>query len=170
MSSETAHDQPCLKIEPTSEHAWLKRMLGDWTYEHVCPTEPGAEPMRLRGRETVRALGDLWIHGEARGEMPGGGEAHMVLTVGFDPGRGRFVGTWVGSMMTHLWIYEGWLEGDNTLILEATGPRWDQSGKTARFRDITEFKGPNQRAFRAMMQQEDGSWHQIMSATYHRVP
>ncbi len=158
-----------MHTEPTKEHQWLKRYLGEWTSESECPAEPGGEPMKMKGRETVRSIGDLWIQGEGRGEMPDGDEATMFITVGFDPERGRFVGTWVGSMMTHMWVYEGWLEGDDTLILEATGPRWDQPGKTAKYRDVTEFKGPDERAFRALVQQDDGSWQQIMTATFRRA-
>lgn len=169
MSTETTQNQPGMHIEPSKEHHWLKRYIGEWTYESECAMEPGGEPMKFHGRETVRAIGDLWIQGTGRGQMPGGDEGTMVMTVGFDPERGRFVGSWVGSMMTHMWVYEGWLEGDDTLILEATGPRCDQSGGTAKYRDITEFKGPDERAFRAVMLQEDGSWQQMMSATYRRA-
>jgi len=57
----------------------------------------------------VRSLGGLWILAEGRGEMPGGAPATMLMTLGYDPAKNRFVGTWVGSMMTHLWVYQGWL-------------------------------------------------------------
>lgn len=158
-----------MHFEPTKEHLWLKRYLGEWTSVSECAGEPGGEPMKMEGRETVRAIGDLWIQGEGRGEMPGGGKATMFITVGFDPERGRFVGTWVGSMMTHMWVYEGWLEGEDTLILEAVGPRMDQPDKTTKYRDITEFKGPDERIFRGMILQDDGSWQQMMTATYRRA-
>lgn len=169
MSTESTQDQPCMKVDPAKEHHWLKRFLGEWTYEHQCVMEPGAEPLKFSGRESVRAIGDLWIQGHAKGEMPGGSEGIMCITVGFDPGRGRFVGSWVGSMMTHMWVYEGWLEGDDTLVLEATGPRFDDPTKSTKYRDITEFKGADERAFRAQMLQDDGSWTQMMTATYRRA-
>lgn len=155
--------------EPDKEHTWLKRFLGEWTFESECPGEPGAEPMRSTGRESVRAIGELWVQGESRGEMPGFGEVKMVISIGFDPERGRFVGTWVGSMMTHMWVYEGWLEGDDTLVLESTGPVWEKPGQTAKYRDITEFKGPDERSFRTVMLQDDGSWRELMSARYRRA-
>src|SRR5687768_17755328 len=41
-----------------------------------------------------------------------GTDMTAVITVGFDPAKGNFVGTWVGSMMTNLWVYKGWLEED----------------------------------------------------------
>lgn len=158
-----------MHTDPTKEHQWLKRLLGEWTYQSECAGAPGGSPQKFTGREVVRSIGDLWIQGESRGQMPGGGDAVMVITIGFDPARGRFVGSWIGSMMGHMWVYEGWTEGNDTLVLEATGPRFDDPSKTTKYRDITEFKGPDERAFRAMMLQEDGSWNQMMSASYRRA-
>ena len=42
--------------------------------------------------------------------MPDGGPATMIMTLGYDPAKKRFVGTFIGSMMTNLWVYEGELE------------------------------------------------------------
>jgi hypothetical protein len=42
--------------------------------------------------------------------VPGGGLARMLMTLGYNPQTRRYTGTWVGSMMTHLWVYDGWLD------------------------------------------------------------
>ena len=42
--------------------------------------------------------------------MPGGGTATTMMTLGDDPQKKRFVGTWVGSMMTYLSVYDGELD------------------------------------------------------------
>ena len=34
----------------------------------------------------------------------------MIMTLGYDPQKKRFVGTLIGSMMTHLWVYDGALD------------------------------------------------------------
>lgn len=44
---------------------------------------------------------------EGLGEMPGGGIATTMMTLGYDPARKWFVGTFIGSMMTHMWVYAG---------------------------------------------------------------
>lgn len=45
-----------------------------------------------------------------------------IMTIGYDPHRQRFVGTFVASMMTHLWMYEGALDdGERVLTLETEG-------------------------------------------------
>lgn len=93
-----------MNAEPQQQHRWLEKLAGEWEYEMDAPAEPGEPPQKLTGIETVRSVGGIWILAEGRGAMPGGGEATTLLTLGFDPARGRFVGTWLGSMMSHLWV------------------------------------------------------------------
>ena len=60
---------------------------------------------------------------EGRGQMPGGGTGTTVMTLGYDSARQRFVGTFIASMMTHLWVYKGVLNDAGTeLTLETEGP------------------------------------------------
>jgi hypothetical protein len=92
-----------MKTEPQKEHQWLNRLVGEWTYEGEATMEPGKPPEKFKGTESVRSVGGLWVFFEGRGEMPDGGEATTFMTLGYDPQKGRYVGTWVGSMMTYLW-------------------------------------------------------------------
>lgn len=158
-------------FEPAKQHRWLARLVGDWEYEGQCDTEPGKPPATFRGVERVRSVGDYWIVGESKGAMPcpPGEEATMILTVGYDAAKGSFTGTWIGSMMPHLWIYTGWLDdAGNTLTLEASGECPMTPGKTRLFRDITEIKSLTRRDFRALMQQDDGSWATLMTMRYEK--
>ena len=45
--------------------------------------------------------------GEGEGECPDGTMAKSIITLGYDPEKQRFVGTFVASMTTHLWPYDG---------------------------------------------------------------
>jgi hypothetical protein len=166
MSDEqaTPHEMP--KAEVREEHRWLQKLVGEWEYEHSY-TDGEGNTHTARGRETVRALGDLWVLLEGSGDMPGGGTAQMLMTLGFDPGRERFVGTWVGSMMTHLWLYEGRLEGDR-LVLESEGPDMTGAGGTARYRDVVALEGSGERTLTGNVQGPDGGWTEMMTARYRR--
>ncbi len=93
--------------EPQGEHRWLDRFLGTWTYEHECQPGPDQPAQKLKGRQTFTSLGGFWILGDGTGDMPGGGEAKMLLTIGYDPAKKHYVGSWIGSMMPNLWVYEG---------------------------------------------------------------
>src|SRR5689334_9041385 len=95
--------------EPKSEHRWLEKLVGDWTYEHEGSMTPG-DPAKFTGTEVVRSLGGLWTLGEGQGAGPDGVIHRSVMTLGYDPEKQRFVGTFIGSMMTHLWVYEGSLD------------------------------------------------------------
>lgn len=159
-----------MKADPTAEHVWLEQLLGEWTYE--APPPPGHDkPEELcRGTEVVRQLGKLWILGEGKGAMPGGGEATMLLTLGFDPAKGRFVGSWIGSMMHLMWVYDGELDASRKkLILNAKGPAMDGRQGEVEYRDVHEFLSPDHRTLTGMMKDAQGEWQVFMTCHYHRV-
>jgi hypothetical protein len=160
-----------MHTEPQKEHEWLQQLLGEWTSEAECSTEPGQPPQKFKGSERVRTLGGLWVLCEGQGEMPGGGTADMVITLGYDPERQRYVGTWVGSMMTHLWVYEGFLDSEGKILtLEAEGPSCIGGGKFAKYRDVIEIKNADYRLLTSHILNEDGQWHAFMTAHYRRKP
>lgn len=158
-----------MEIEkPVAQHAWLKQLLGDWTFESESPMGPDQPPLKSTGTESVRALGELWVIGEGTGTMPNGAPVQMVLTIGFDPAKGRFVGSWIGSMMCRMWIYDGFLEG-NKLTLESQGQSFTQPEKTALYRDAIEIVSPDHRVFTSAIQGDDGAWNTFMTAHYRRA-
>src|SRR5437867_1016220 len=111
-----------IHAELQEEHQWLQKFVGEWTYETEATMAPGKPPEKCSGSESVRSLGGLWVLCEGRGEMPGGGAATTIMTLGYDPAKKRFVGTFIGSMMTHLWIYEGELDpAGKVLTLNTAG-------------------------------------------------
>ena len=157
-----------METKPTPHHEWLKTLVGEWTCESSCAMEPGGDPVTGHGREVVRAIGDLWVQGEMTGEMPGAGPMTSLMTLGYDPLRERFVGTWVGSPMAHMFVYEGERDGDS-LALDTLGPSFEDPTKMAKYRDVVEFRGPDERLLRSHLIGEDGSWTEFMSAVFKRV-
>ena len=156
--------------EPQQEHHWLQKMVGQWTYEHECHGEPGQPASKAQGKETIRSLGGLWIVGESQGQMPGGGEATMILTLGYDPARKKYVGTWVGSMMTHLWVYEGSLDAaGKVLTLDCEGPSFSGDGTISKYQDIITFISDEHRTLTSRVLGDNGQWNQFMEAHYRRV-
>ncbi|MFB2550942.1 DUF1579 domain-containing protein [Ensifer soli] len=154
--------------KPGREHAFLQRLVGEWVAvsERHGETTRGAED--LNWVETTRSVGGLWFISEGHGTMPDGDPAHMVMTLGYDAEAGHYVGTWIGSMMTKLWIYKGWVEADgHTLILEAEGPRMDGEG-TALYRDVITLLDDDHRRFAGSIQQEDGAFREFMSSDFKR--
>jgi hypothetical protein len=149
--------------KPRAEHGILEKLVGTW---NVTSEMSGDVPWV----ETVRSLNGIWYVAEGKGEMPdGGGPATTVLTLGFNAAKGRYVGTWIGSMMEHLWVYDGEVEPDGrTLSLYATGPSMTGEG-TAEYREQITFLSDDARRFTSCVKELDGSWKQIMEAQYRRT-
>ncbi len=169
--TQTAQAQPdCpMHVAPQKEHAWLQQFVGEWTYEHEALMGPDQPPMKATGTESVRSLGGLWVLAEGQGEMPGGGTASMVMTLGYDPQKQRYVGTWIGSMMTHLWVFEGELDADErVLTLNAEAPSMASEGKMTQYKDVTEFKSDDHQVLTSHILSDNGNWQQFMTANYWR--
>jgi hypothetical protein len=163
-----------MHVEPQEQHRWLQKLVGEWTYEHESCAEPGKPPEKLVGTDTVRTLGDLWVLCEGKGNMPGGGIATTLMTLGYDPARKRFVGTFIGSMMTHLWVYDGQLDAAGKMLtLDTEGPSFTAEGKfvegkMAKYKDVIEFKSDDYRTLSAHTLGDDGQWQSFMTAYYRR--
>jgi hypothetical protein len=157
------------KPEPQKAHQWLKQLLGEWTFEGEA-VMPGVPPEKFRGTERVRSIGDLWFLSEGVGAMPDGGPSVSLATLGYDPQKKRFVGTFIGSMMTHLWVYDGSLDAaERVLTLDTEGPSMTGDGKMAKYQDIIEILSADQRTLTSRVQGDDGAWTQIMKMTYRRT-
>lgn len=159
-----------MKTEPQKEHQWLHKLVGEWTCEGEATMEPGKPPQQWQGSESVRSVGGVWVLCEGRGEVPGEGMATTLMTLGYDPQKERFVGTFIGSMMTYLWVYDGALDAtDTVLTLNAEGPSFGAEGTLAKYKDVIEVKSDDHRVLRSHVLGDDGEWHGFMTANYRRT-
>jgi hypothetical protein len=157
-----------MQAEPQNEHKWLEQLVGEWETEMEASMEPGKPPSKHTGSESVRSL-TTWVVCEGRGEMPGGGAAATIMTLGYDPAKKRFVGTFIGSMMTNLWVYDGQLDAaGKVLTLDTEGPSFTDPAKTAKYKDSIEIVSPDHRILSSQFQADDGTWHRFMTAHYRR--
>lgn len=158
-------------VEPTHHHRWLQQMVGKWEYTSTCVMGPDGTTMDSKGIETVRAIGDLWVMGEMTGDMPGtGGTMTGIITLGYDVRTNRYVGTFIGSPMTHLFTYDGTRnEHDNKLELFCKGPSFTDPSALADYKDIIELVSKDHRRMTSHCKMPDGSWTEFMRAEYRRV-
>lgn len=156
----TAQAQP-KPAQPEKEHEWLKQLEGEWETEAESKME-GFPEVKCTGTMSARMLGGLWLISENETTMPGF-EMKAVQTIGYDPAKKKYVGTWVDSMMNHMWQYEGTVdESGKILTLEAEGPHFSEAGKTTMYRDIYEIKSPDHIIATSMVQGPDGKWITMM--------
>jgi len=154
--------------KPEPEHEWLKQLVGEWKTHGKAETPPGQPTFECDGTESTQALGDLWI--VARGEAHAAGmNVNSMLTLGYDPEKKKFVGTWVDSMFNHMWKYEGTLdESGKVLTLMTHGPHMLKPGETANYKEVLELKDKDHKTFTSHIE-VDGQWVKMMTAEATRV-
>ena len=149
---------------PEPEHHWLQKLVGEWSYSSEFIMGPGLPSKSFVGTETVRSIGGLWTIGEGAAD-----HGSSIMTLGYDPKRKRFVGSFIASMMTFLWLYDGSLDTDGKILtLNSEGPSFSDDGTMSQYRDIIEFIDDDHRRFTAHVLKADGEWNQFMDAMYTR--
>lgn len=157
-----------MDVQPQTEHHWLDRLVGEWVSEGECIMGPDQPPSTSRGKEVVRSLGGLWVLAEGESEMPDGDTGTTLMTLGYDPKTQRYTGTYIGSMMTYLWVYSGSLnEAKNVLTLETEGPNFSENSMT-QYKDIIEFLTDDHRTLTSQILTNDGQWQQFMTIHFRR--
>jgi hypothetical protein len=147
---------------PQKEHEWLKQFVGEWDSE----AEGGG--MKCKGTMSSRMLGGYWVISESKADL-GGTQMNAIQTIGYNPQTKKYVGTWVDSVFNHLWKYDGSVDSTGKILtLEAEGPSFAAEGKTAKFRDVYEFKSKDHIVVTSGMQGEDGKWTTFMTGKFTR--
>jgi hypothetical protein len=158
--------QPTDRLE---QHEWLQQLVGEWKVSSESSMEPGGDPTIWESKESIRSIGGLWIVAEGSADNDGP-PFTSLLTLGYDPNKEAFVGTWIDTMQTTLWSYVGHLDASRrVLTLETAGPSISGPGETARYRDRIELIGSDEKRMSSSMLGEDGSWTTFMTAEARRV-
>ena len=150
---------------PGAQHKVLASRIGSWKATVKMFVTPGAPPMVMDGIETIRALaGGTWFITEFHSDQPMPFDG--VGTEGWDPKKGKYVGTWTDSWAPGYQTYEG-PEGDGkSLTMVMTGPGMTGEIETttmietlddANHRSTKSYRGP------------DASGDPIMTIDYARV-
>jgi hypothetical protein len=79
------------------------------------------------------------------------------------------VGSWIGSMMSNMWVYDGVMASEGALELHAEGPSFHDPGKVARYKDVLEFRSNDHRLLNGFVFGNDGQWQHFMTTEYRRV-
>lgn len=154
--------------KPQKEHEWLQKFVGEWDSASEASMGPDQPTMTCKGTQRARMLGGFWMIAEGEAEMMGT-PVQMVLTLGYDPTKGKYIGTWTDSMNHHMWHYLGTVdEAGKTLTLETEGPNFFVPGTTSKYREVIEFKSKDHYVFSSAVQGEDDKWTTFMTANYRR--
>ena len=153
--------------QPQKEHLWLKQLVGEWDSECEMFMEEGKPAEKSKGTESGKMLGDFWAVMKNKGQFQGK-EFVGVFTLGFDPEKKSFIGTWYDNMSSYMWQYTGKIDSaGKTLTLESEGPCPGHGGKIMKVREILEIKTPEHKVFTSMVE-KDGKWVKGMVINYRK--
>lgn len=161
-----AADAPAMP-QPVKEHEWLKQFVGEWDTTTEIFAAPDQPSLKAAGHESAKMIGGFWMMGENEGEMMGQ-TFTGIMTLGYDPEKKRYIGTWVDSNTSTLWNYKGTLdEGGKILTLESEG-YCPMEGQVCQFKDTVEFKSKDERVLTGARLGKDGKWTKMMTVTAKR--
>jgi hypothetical protein len=152
--------------KPDPAHAVLKQAAGTWDATVESFIAPGQPPVLSKGLETGTMVGDFWLVSDFKTDMMGQPfTGHGTL--GYDPGKKKYVSTWIDSMTPTLALGEsdydaatrtftGWLDG------------LDYAGKPTKLKAVTVLKDPATRVFTMSLKGPDGKDMTALRITYTR--
>lgn len=153
---------------PTKEHELLKQFAGEWTAVAETVPAPGEEALKCVGTETAKMVGGYWLVSNGQAEMMGM-QTSSVLSIGYDPNKKKYIGTFLCSMDSTLWTYEGTMdESGKKLTLMTEGPSPLDPTQKAVFREVLELKDQDHKSFTSYMKTEDGNWQKFVTVEYER--
>ena len=131
--------------QPGPEHEMLKKDVGTWEASIEMFMPGGGPPAVSKGTETLSMMGGFWQLSEFKADMMGQPFEGRGAT-SFDPGKKKYVGTWIDTMMPGYYTTEGTYDAaSRTMSATMEGP--DPSGQVTRSRATTEWKDADTRVF-----------------------
>ena len=155
--------------KPQAEHEILQKLVGDWKVVGECKSADGTVE-KNESSLVAHSVGGLWVVSEGTMPGPDGSDFATKMTLGYDPAQKRYVGTFIASCMTKLWVYNGVYDAAaKKIILDTEGPRFDGQPGEMPYQDMLEFVSDDHYILSSQAQGEDGKWHAFMKADHHRV-
>ena len=150
---------------PGPEHQLLAKDAGSWDAV-IETTGPDGKPAKSKASSETRVHGGFWIIEDFTGDFMGTPFQGHGMT-GYDPTKGKFVGSWADSMAPQLLVMEGTYDkAAKKLTMTGQGPGMD--GKMVTLRMVTTWKDDNTRVFQMFMPGPDGKEVCGLTITYTR--
>lgn len=154
--------------QATEQHEWLHKFVGEWNVRSEIHMAPGEEPVVATGTETARMLGDFWVVAEGQGEISSADlKSKWILSFGYEPEEGRYVGRWIDSMTPASWDYTGNVSEDGKVMTLSTRGFCPMEGEVCEFRSTVEFKSDDVRVITDEKKTDEG-WETAVVSTYTR--
>ena len=165
MSTPENEQNDLLKASPA--HAELQRKAGDWTVRCTYFMGGEADPIEVDGVEHGQMLGELWCNSRFEADMLGS-PLRGNGSIGFDPVKEKYVGTWKDSATPFLYTFEGDFDADAN-VLEMSGVNFDPVRRCpATYRSRLEFTSADQHVLELSIDVPDGAPIRVLRYEYTR--
>ena len=150
--------------KPGPQHQKLHSHVGTWDAAMEM-MGPDGKPMPSKGvSEVTMGLGGFWLLDDFHGDL-GGMPFHGKGATGFDPIKGKYVGTWMDSMSPSMMVLEGDFDAAGK-VLTMSGMGMGMDGKPAMHRMVTTHVDANTKRFEMFVTGADGKETKVMTITY----
>ena len=152
---------------PSAPHKVLASMAGSWITKTKSWMEPNKPPMESTGTcEQKMLLGGRFLQQEFTGDMMGSRFIGINL-IGYDNHTKKYVSTWIDSMSTGIYYFEGTASADGKTITQES--RYDDPLKgPMKWRSVTKIVDDNTHMFEMYGTDQRGKEEKMMEMTYIR--
>ncbi len=161
-STQIALAQDEAAAKPTKEHARLAATTGVWDAEIIMSSPDGKTAST--GVETVKMVGELWTISSFEYEFMGvPTQGHG--TMGYDPSKGKYVGTWIESTNPHMSTMEGEYDEEKKAVVYQMKSN-DAGGNEMEFRVITATQDETHRTFELHAKIDEDQFVKVLEMNY----
>ena len=152
---------------PGVGHKLLESMAGSWDTKTKSYLEPGKPPIESTGTcEQKMILNGRFLHQEFSGDMMGAPFIGIGVT-GYDNHKKKYVSTWMDSMSTGIYYFEGAADPDGKIMTqECLGD--DPVRGPMVWRSVTKIVDDNTHLFEMYGTDRSGNEGLMMEITYTR--
>lgn len=158
----------CPMPTPGPEHTALLERVGTWDVACTYFMDPTQPPMQNAAKETIEAVGGFWTVSRFETDFMGTPFVGRC-TLGYDPLKEKYVGTWIDSMSCTLFVMEGRYDDEGkVLTMHHEGPIPGTDHVTT-WRSTTESLDGGKLKFEMFFHTPDGNEVKSMSYIYTRA-
>jgi hypothetical protein len=152
-------------MKPGPEHKVLDQLTGTWAAKIKMWLEPGKDPMTSEGKVTRKwIMNGLFLEEHYTGTF-GGKEFQGLGLLGYDPGKKKYVGTWIDSMGPSMMFIEGTYD-EKTKTMTTLSDEIDPQGKKSKFRSVLKMESPDHHLHEMFSTPEGGKEMKMMEIHY----
>jgi hypothetical protein len=126
--------------KPSKEHGFLKEGAGTWDYVMKFKMGPDAPEQEIKGIETVQMLGEFWVIFDIKTDNMMGMAWHGHGTLGYDPDKKKYVGTFIDSLSPDRMLGEGTVDAAGKVLTMIWEGKDHETGKAGKLREVSERK------------------------------